>query len=77
MGFKVIRTIRTDGTLMMSGQEGRYRLVKGILAISRLFQYGKTQIPRDVRVALRLNDGDKIIWYSEENRIYIEKHSPT
>lgn len=51
----------------------RYMVIENVLDQSKVFQRGKTQIPKDVRKALHLEDGDKIIWYSENNRIWLEK----
>jgi hypothetical protein len=33
-----------------------------ILAVSKIFQYGKTTIPRTVRVRLEIDDGDTLVW---------------
>ena len=32
------------------------------LAVSKVFQYGKTTVPKSVRVKLEVNEGDKLIW---------------
>jgi len=54
----------------------RYLVIQDVLAISKLFQRGKTQVPKEVRNALGLKDGDKILWFSQDKRIYVEKHVP-
>lgn len=54
----------------------RYLVLRDVLSISKVFQHGKTQVPKEVRNALNLNDGDKILWYSESQRIYVQKHTP-
>ena len=38
-----------------------------IIAISKVFQYGKTTIPKEVRMKLDVRDGDKILWLMDEN----------
>lgn len=38
-----------------------------IIAISKVFQYGKTTIPKEVRLKLDVQDGDKILWLMDEN----------
>lgn len=45
---------------------------KKIVAVSRLFQHGKTQVPKEVRHALALNDGDKIVWILEAGKWIVE-----
>lgn len=50
---------------------------KNIIGISRLFQHGKTQIPRDVRKLLSVEDGDRIYYILDDlGRVYIEKAPP-
>lgn len=52
---------------------------QAVIAVSRLFgarNPGKTQVPKEVREALELNDGDRILWFSQGGRIYVEKHVP-
>ena len=45
-----------------------------IIAISTVFQFGKTTIPKEVRAKLELNDGDKILWHiNEDNNVIILK----
>ena len=44
-----------------------------IVALSKIFQYGKTQVPHEVRNVLHVEDGDKIVWYSESNKIFVKK----
>jgi len=45
-----------------------------IIAISRVFQRGKTVIPSEVRLILDTSDGDKIVWRHDKVRgiIYIQ-----
>jgi len=51
----------------------KYTSPPKIFDVSRVFQHGKTQIPRDVRIALKLQDGDKIIWFSDGTEIFVKK----
>jgi AbrB family looped-hinge helix DNA binding protein len=45
-----------------------------IIAISTVFQFGKTTIPKEVREKLELKDGDKILWHiNEDNNVIILK----
>jgi bifunctional DNA-binding transcriptional regulator/antitoxin component of YhaV-PrlF toxin-antitoxin module len=46
----------------------------GIVAISRVFQKGKTVIPSEVRRLLGVSDGDKILWRYDKVRgiVYIQ-----
>ena len=53
--------------------KGRYRAPPKVYAISKVFQHGKTQVPKDVRKALVLSDGDRILWYNEDGAIFVEK----
>jgi len=34
-----------------------------VIEVSKLFQKGKTQVPDEVRKLLKLEDGDKLVWY--------------
>lgn len=45
-----------------------------IVALSKVFQRGKTVIPSEVRALLKVEDGDRIVWrYNKLNRsIYIK-----
>ena len=45
-----------------------------IIAISTVFQFGKTTIPKEVREKLELKDGDKILWHiNEDNNVILLK----
>ena len=41
--------------------------------ITKIHSNGRVQIPIEVRRQLNISDGDKIIWFKELGRIYIEK----
>jgi len=45
-----------------------------IIAISKLFQRGKTVIPSEIRTLLNIKDGDKIVWRRDKvgSMIYIQ-----
>jgi len=53
----------------------KFRLgMETIIAISTVFQFGKTTIPKEVREKLELKDGDKILWHiNEDNNVIISK----
>jgi len=38
-----------------------------IIAVSKIFQRGKTVIPSEVRLKLNISDGNKIVWTNDEN----------
>jgi len=38
------------------------RHIETILSVSKIFQYGKTTIPKEVRLRLDIGDGDKLVW---------------
>jgi len=47
---------------------------ENIIAISRVFQYGKTQLPKEVRELLGIKDGDRIYYIQDETgNVYIRK----
>lgn len=47
---------------------------KELLACSKIFGSGRTQIPSEIRHFLELKDGDKIYYFRDlEDRIFIEK----
>jgi len=51
-----------------------YKKTRRLIDISKIYQRGKTQIPSEVRKILNLKDGDKLLWYEEENgKITVEK----
>ena len=52
---------------MMSGKSKYLVSSDKVFAVRKIYQHGKTPIPRDVRHALRLKDGDKLIWYSRDD----------
>ena len=45
-----------------------------IVAVSKVFQTGKTVIPSEVRLILGVSDGDKVVWRWDKPRgiIYIQ-----
>lgn len=45
-----------------------------IVAVSKVFQIGKTVIPSEVRLILGVSDGDKVVWRWDKSRgiIYIQ-----
>jgi len=51
----------------------RYEPSRRIVEISPIYGRGKTHIPKDVRERLGIEDGDKIVYWLEEGKIYIEK----
>lgn len=53
--------------------KGRYWVPLEIFAVSRVFQHGKTQVPKEVREKLELRDGDRILWYSEDEKIFVKR----
>ena len=42
------------------------RNIETILAVSKIFQYGKTTVPKEVRTRLEIQDGDKLVWSVDE-----------
>lgn len=51
----------------------RYEQTRKIVALSKVYQHGKTQIPKDVRESLNIRDGDKLLWVREEGKWVVEK----
>jgi AbrB family looped-hinge helix DNA binding protein len=48
-----------------------------IIAISRMHSNGRVQVPKEVRVRLNLEDGDKVVFIEgEDGRIYVDKLIP-
>ena len=44
-----------------------------VIEVSKLFQKGKTQVPDEVRKLLKLEDGDKLVWYeTNDGKILVE-----
>ena len=54
---------------------GKYVAPARVIATSRVFQHGKTQIPKEVRRALQLKDGDILVWRGDDGRIFVERLS--
>ncbi|MCJ7631219.1 hypothetical protein MUP77_02285 [Candidatus Bathyarchaeota archaeon] len=42
-------------------------------AISKVFQKGKSQVPLMVRLALKISDNDKLVWYQQDHRVFVDK----
>jgi len=56
---------------MMS--KGKYFVPPSVFAVSKVFQHGKTQVPKEVREFIKLEDGDRIIWHKENEKIFIRR----
>jgi hypothetical protein len=57
-------------------EEERKKSKRDVLAVSKLFQYGKTTVPKPVRLSLDVKDGDKMIWSIDETgKITVSKVS--
>lgn len=52
-------------------------LTTRLLAVSTIFQRGKTCVPVDVRRNLGVEDGDKLIWILDGERVYVESAEKT
>lgn len=50
----------------------KYQPSNRTLAVSRIYQHGKTHVPSDVRNLLGLQDGDKIVWKLENGKVTVE-----
>jgi bifunctional DNA-binding transcriptional regulator/antitoxin component of YhaV-PrlF toxin-antitoxin module len=59
--------------MVQAMSKARYFASPRVYAISKVFQHGKTQVPKEVRQALRLSDGDRILWYSEDGIIFVKR----
>jgi hypothetical protein len=55
------RYTRLDGKFLKD-IEMRRKINGTVLAVSTIFQYGKTTVPKKVRSRLNVEDGDKLIW---------------
>jgi len=54
--------------------KGKYPPPPKILATSKVFQRGKTQIPKEVREVLQLKDGDNLVWrLDDDGRIFLKR----
>jgi len=51
-----------------------YQATRKILAVSKLYQRGKTQVPSEVRQILNVKDGDKLVWVIENGKIIVERN---
>ena len=45
---------------------------RSIVAVSKIFQHGKTVVPAEVRRNLGLEDGDRLVWIFENGRWIVE-----
>ena len=48
-------------------------MTEQIVATSKIFQKGKTQVPSQVRRELDLKDGDVLVWIKTGERYIIER----
>lgn len=46
------------------------------VAITTVHANGRTQIPSDIREILQLKDGDRVLWYYRNGKVYIENRMP-
>ena len=44
-----------------------------LVAMSKVFSGGQTQIPKEIRERLNIKDGDKIVWYEKNGDIVVKK----
>jgi len=51
-----------------------YELSQTVLGLSSVYQHGKTQVPRRVRKALAIKDGDQILWLFENGKITVRRN---
>jgi len=51
----------------------RYAVNRRTLGLTKVYNHGKTQIPRDVRKLLKIKDGDRVLWLIEDGKIVVEK----
>ena len=47
--------------------------LRGLLGVSKAYQHGKTQVPKDVREVLNLKDGDRVLWYNEDGVVFVKR----
>jgi len=52
---------------------GKYAIEEKIIALSRVYQRGKTQVPKEVRDILGIEDGDKVLWLFESGKLIVRK----
>jgi len=50
----------------------KYSIGSTILDVSKLYQRGKTQVPSEVRKYLKLEDGKKLAWVLENDKIFVK-----
>jgi len=60
------RYTRLDGKFLKD-VEMRRKINGTVLAVSTIFQYGKTTVPKKVRSRLNVEDGDKLIWSVDDS----------
>jgi bifunctional DNA-binding transcriptional regulator/antitoxin component of YhaV-PrlF toxin-antitoxin module len=53
--------------------KGKYYVPPKVFAVSKVFQHGKTQVPKEVREVLKLEDGDRILWFNEDGKIFVQR----
>ena len=51
----------------------RYEITEKIVAMSKVYQHGKTQIPKEVRKELGLEDGDKVLWIIMDGKLIVKR----
>ena len=49
------------------------KIVRAILAKTRVGKYHRTTVPEEVRKILNIKERDEIVWILEGDKIYIEK----
>ena len=67
------RTIVYMGIVLIRAKQGKYvGSSRMILKTSKVFQRGKTTIPVEIRKLLNVEDGDNVVWFYEDGKIFIE-----
>ena len=51
----------------LKNAEARQKINGTVLAVSTIFQFGKTTVPIQVRLRLKLDDEDKLIWSVDDS----------
>ncbi len=60
--YQMSKTGYTKVDLESLKEADKRKSVETILAVSKIFQYGKTTVPKEVRTRLEIDDGDKLVW---------------
>ena len=58
----------------MTDKIGKYYVPDELVALSQIYNRGKTHIPYQIRRLLGVKDGDKLRWYMQNQEVIVKRN---